>query len=375
MSTALSWTELRASQRDLASLLAFRRSGLTARSRRRLRVFGVLVLALTADARCSRRRTSAATSRASSSGTILALLPVRVSRLPRPGGLHRGGLGRRPRGDPARPGCRLPGLHDDRPPRGPAAGPAEHRLDHADLGAARDDVVRPGPRPGLGLRDPGAAVDRGGDGPRAGGRLDGRGSTPGPARHRDRAQLGGPPRRRCGRPDRDRNRWRPSSTTAPPCGSWSSCSMPRTASGAPGRSGRWSCSRSFLAAVVVGALPGALGAEPPDARGAAARVGSLPGPADDPLGLPDDAAHRPCGGLALGAAASRHDGAGADAGCRGARGRAGVADADRAPGPGGLRWRPALRREHLVPRRSRRPVARLAPGRPRGSPSSRAPWC
>ena len=50
MSTALSWTELRHSGQDLASLLAFRRSGMTSRSRRRMRVVGAVVLGLTASA-------------------------------------------------------------------------------------------------------------------------------------------------------------------------------------------------------------------------------------------------------------------------------------------------------------------------------------
>lgn len=49
MSTALSWTELRSSRRDLAAVLAFRRSGLTGATRRRLRIgagaVGVLTLA------------------------------------------------------------------------------------------------------------------------------------------------------------------------------------------------------------------------------------------------------------------------------------------------------------------------------------------
>ena len=50
MSTALSWTELRASRQDLRSLLAFRRTGLTSHSRRRMRVVGAFVLLLTVGA-------------------------------------------------------------------------------------------------------------------------------------------------------------------------------------------------------------------------------------------------------------------------------------------------------------------------------------
>ncbi len=50
MSTALSWTELRSSRSDLGSLLAFRRSGLTGTSRRRMRTAGVIVLLLTVAA-------------------------------------------------------------------------------------------------------------------------------------------------------------------------------------------------------------------------------------------------------------------------------------------------------------------------------------
>ncbi len=74
MSTALSWTELRSSQRDLASLLAFRRSGLTARSQRRLRVFGVAVAALTVTAAVAPAYLGGDFPR-DRSGTILALLP------------------------------------------------------------------------------------------------------------------------------------------------------------------------------------------------------------------------------------------------------------------------------------------------------------
>ena len=47
MSTGLSWTEQRGAVRDLAALLAFRRSGLTTGSRQRLRWAGALVLLLT----------------------------------------------------------------------------------------------------------------------------------------------------------------------------------------------------------------------------------------------------------------------------------------------------------------------------------------
>jgi len=50
VSTALSWTELRSSHSDLGSLLAFRRSGLTDTSRRRMRVAGAVVLLLTVAA-------------------------------------------------------------------------------------------------------------------------------------------------------------------------------------------------------------------------------------------------------------------------------------------------------------------------------------
>ena len=74
MSTALSWTELRASQRDLGSLLAFRRSGLTAKSGRRLRFFGVLVVVLTLIAVLGPAYLGGDSPR-ERSGTILALLP------------------------------------------------------------------------------------------------------------------------------------------------------------------------------------------------------------------------------------------------------------------------------------------------------------
>ncbi len=47
MSTALSWTELRAARGDLGALLAFRRSGVTAAGRRRLRIVAAAVVLLT----------------------------------------------------------------------------------------------------------------------------------------------------------------------------------------------------------------------------------------------------------------------------------------------------------------------------------------
>ena len=47
MSTALSWTELRAGRADLGSLLEFRRSGLTSTAQRRMRAAGVLLLLMT----------------------------------------------------------------------------------------------------------------------------------------------------------------------------------------------------------------------------------------------------------------------------------------------------------------------------------------
>ena len=47
MPTEHSWTEVRRGLADLRSLLAFRASGLTDRVRRRLRIAGVLVVALT----------------------------------------------------------------------------------------------------------------------------------------------------------------------------------------------------------------------------------------------------------------------------------------------------------------------------------------
>jgi len=47
VSTALSWTELRASRQDLGSLLEFRRSGLSRSARRRMHIAGAVVLVLT----------------------------------------------------------------------------------------------------------------------------------------------------------------------------------------------------------------------------------------------------------------------------------------------------------------------------------------
>ncbi len=74
MSTALSWTELRASRQDLRSLLAFRRTGLTSHSRRRMHVVGAIVLLLTVGAAVGPAYLGGDLPR-EHSGQMLALLP------------------------------------------------------------------------------------------------------------------------------------------------------------------------------------------------------------------------------------------------------------------------------------------------------------
>ena len=74
MSTALSWTELRSSRSDLGSLLAFRRTGLTGKARRRMRVAGVVVLLLTLAAMVGPAYLGGPLPR-ERSGQLLALLP------------------------------------------------------------------------------------------------------------------------------------------------------------------------------------------------------------------------------------------------------------------------------------------------------------
>ena len=74
MSTALSWTELRASRQDLGALLAFRRSGLTGRSRRRMHVIGAIVLLLTVAAAVAPAYLAGPQPR-EHDGAVLALLP------------------------------------------------------------------------------------------------------------------------------------------------------------------------------------------------------------------------------------------------------------------------------------------------------------
>ncbi|MET0838595.1 MAG: hypothetical protein ABWY19_07440 [Marmoricola sp.] len=74
MSTALSWTELRSGWRDLGSLLAFRRSGVTASSRRRMHVIGALVVVLTLTAIVAPAYLGGEFPRPRS-GQVLALLP------------------------------------------------------------------------------------------------------------------------------------------------------------------------------------------------------------------------------------------------------------------------------------------------------------
>jgi len=74
VSTALSSTELRRSVADLGSLLAFRRSGLDDRARRRLRIVGLVVLGLTVLAIVVPAYAGGPTPRPHSGG-ILALFP------------------------------------------------------------------------------------------------------------------------------------------------------------------------------------------------------------------------------------------------------------------------------------------------------------
>jgi hypothetical protein len=74
VSTALSWTELRASRRDLGSLLAFRRSGMSAGGRRRLQVVGAIVLLVTVGATIGPAYLGGDFPRPRS-GQLLALLP------------------------------------------------------------------------------------------------------------------------------------------------------------------------------------------------------------------------------------------------------------------------------------------------------------
>ncbi len=74
MSTALSWTELRASREDLGSLLAFRSSGLSRNGRLRVRVGGVLVGLLTVAAVVGPAYLGGETPRPRS-GELLALMP------------------------------------------------------------------------------------------------------------------------------------------------------------------------------------------------------------------------------------------------------------------------------------------------------------
>ncbi|MET0997784.1 MAG: hypothetical protein ABWX73_03625 [Marmoricola sp.] len=74
MSTALSWTELRSSRRDLAALLAFRSSALTLRARRRLRLGGVVALLVTIAVAVGPAYVDEEL-RAERGGSFLALLP------------------------------------------------------------------------------------------------------------------------------------------------------------------------------------------------------------------------------------------------------------------------------------------------------------
>ena len=213
-----------------------------------------------------------------------------------------------------------------------------------------------------------------GHGAGAGGRLARRGSTPRPARHRDLPRPGG----RC---------WPSASVALVVTGRLAPLldRSPTTrildtvldaagrATGARGSSGVLVLVVIGLAAVVLGALPGALGAAAARcARScgwsrAATRPGRRPRSDFAMMLRIDRAAVWRSVPLRRGMT-----GAGPDARRGRARRRPRVADADDPAGPGGLRWRAALRREHLVPRRSRRAVARLPPGLAAGRRSSRA---
>ena len=74
MSTALSWTEIDTSVRDLRSLLAFRRGGLSRAAQGRLRIVGIVVVLLTVAAMVLPAYLGGATPRPNS-GQLLAVFP------------------------------------------------------------------------------------------------------------------------------------------------------------------------------------------------------------------------------------------------------------------------------------------------------------
>jgi hypothetical protein len=74
VSTALSWTELSSARQDLASLLAFRRSGMTSSGRRRMHVVGAIVVVLTVAAAVGPAYLGGDAPRPRG-GQVLALLP------------------------------------------------------------------------------------------------------------------------------------------------------------------------------------------------------------------------------------------------------------------------------------------------------------
>ena len=266
----------------------------------------------------------------------------------------------------------VPDQPDHRPPRRPAAGAAQHRLDDPGLDPARVDGLRyapaqavPGPgrdaalagllhhaRPGRGLDDGG--VRRGPYGIAIT-----RGLLVCLGAGRGVVQLTGHTHRPA-RPD-------PDPVVLPGRGQ----RLGRRAGGS------WSrvLLVGSLVAVVLGAVPAHLAARrmPRDeARMETDQHEPRPMPAHRPR---DPGPHRPGLGLALGADAPRR----ARARRRPRPGRdlrqPAVGADDDPPGPGRLRWGAAVRRQRLVPRRPRRPVAREPPGARRRRCSTPGRWC
>ena len=362
MSTALSWTELRASRQDLGSLLAFRRSGLTRHSRRRMHVVGAIVLLLTVAAAVGPAYLGGELPR-EHSGADARAAAVPVPGLPRPRRLQRGRGRRRPRGHPARAGDRLPRLHHDRPPRRAAARSAEHRLDRAGLDPARRHLLRARARTGSGptssrsccgsLASTALAQVVGwlAEGVRRG--------RHGIVVFRTVVRAA---RRRCRRARRDRQPHPAARPEPDHPAAGAGLRRPGRTTGSRGRPGCSSSSCWASAPPCSVPLPARWALHRPMREELRLESGRHPAKANAQLGLHDDAAHRPCRRVAFGAAAPWPDGAGPDAGCGRARRQPRVADADHPAGAGRLRRRAAVRGEHLVPRRPRSPVARQPAG-------------
>ena len=268
-------------------------------------------------------------------------------------------LRRRPRADLARPGVAVPDQPHHRPPRRAGAGAPQHRVDDPGLDPARVDGLQLRARTTC-SRPSWSSCCGCSSRPRSARWSPGRWRRYAAApRHRDHRGAPGVPR----------SRRRAIQLTRHTTAVLDQIPTLWVFQGAVSGWGlRWWVA---VAALMVGSMVGGRRSVPYPAHLAARRM-----PRDEARMETDqheprpDAAHgarppdprRPGLGLAVGADAARRDGARHRPRPGGGLRQPALAVDDDPPRPGRLRWRPAVRRQRVVPRRPRRAVAGEPPG-------------